>query len=77
VVYLQEVVPESEEIIQEKCPMYHMIPANDEEYYCAMLLKTGHIQVEETKILPFQNTKMLRNLLAIKVTTTTFTHISK
>ncbi|XP_045180890.2 tyrosyl-DNA phosphodiesterase 2-like [Mercenaria mercenaria] len=68
VVFLQEVVQDLEEIIQEKCPMYHMIPGNDEEYYCAMLLKTGQVQVEETKILPFPNTSMLRNLLAVKCT---------
>lgn len=65
--FLQEVVPESEEIIQENCPMYHMIPGNDEGYYIAMMLKTGHTHVEETKILPYPNTTMMRNMLSVKV----------
>lgn len=68
VVFLQEVVPDSAEIIQEKCPLYHMIPGNDEGYFVAVMLKTGSTQVEETKILPFPNTVMMRNLLTVKCT---------
>lgn len=67
VVFLQEVIPGSEEILQELCPLYHMIPGNDVEYYTAVMVKIGDVLVEETKILPFPNSVMLRNLLSVKV----------
>ncbi|WAR16190.1 TYDP2-like protein [Mya arenaria] len=66
VVFLQEVVEETEEIIQELCPLYHMIPGNTEEYYTAILVKIGEVQVEDTKVLPFKNSVMMRNLLSLK-----------
>ncbi|XP_052249406.1 tyrosyl-DNA phosphodiesterase 2-like isoform X2 [Dreissena polymorpha] len=66
VVFLQEVVVETQEIIQELCPLYHMIPGNEEAYFAAILVKIGDVQVEETKILPFPNTVMLRNLISLK-----------
>lgn len=68
IVFLQEVVPDMEEILEDKLPTYHLIPAGDEGYFTVMLLKTGSVQVEETKILPFPSTMMMRNLLAVKCT---------
>lgn len=66
-VFLQEVVPETEEILGELCPLYHLIPGNDSDYYSAIMVKIGDVQVEETKILPFPNSVMLRNLISLKV----------
>lgn len=68
VVFLQELIPDAERIIEQRCPLYNIIPGGSEGYYVAMMLKSGAFaRVEETKILPFTNTMMTRNLLAVKV----------
>jgi len=48
-----------------------MLPpaGNNEEYYTAVLVKIGLVEVEESKILPFKNSVMMRNLLSVKVST--------
>lgn len=66
VVFLQEVVQESEGILQDMCPTYHMIPGNVDGYFTAMLIKIGVVEVEESTILSFPQTVMMRNLLAVK-----------
>ncbi|KAL4218066.1 Tyrosyl-DNA phosphodiesterase 2 [Mactra antiquata] len=69
VVFLQELIPDAERIIEQRCPLYNIIPAGSEGYYVAMMLKSGPlVRVEETRILPYPNTMMTRNLLAVKCT---------
>ena len=67
VVFLQELIEPAEDIIGEKCPTYHCIPAHDENYYAAMLLKTGFVEVEESIVMPFPSSIMGRNVLSVKV----------
>jgi len=47
----------------------NMLPpaGNNEEYYTAVLVKIGLVEVEESKVLPFKNSVMMRNLLSVKV----------
>ena len=66
-VFLQEVIQRSEDIISEKCPTYHFVPAAEESYYTAMMLRTEHVEVEDTVIMPFPSSMMGRNVLAVKV----------
>lgn len=41
VVYLQEVIPQTVEILEDKCALYQLIPAGNEGYFSAMMLKVG------------------------------------
>ena len=66
-VFLQEVIQRSEDIISEKCPTYHFVPAAEESYYTAMMLRTEFVEVEDTIIMPFPSSMMGRNVLAVKV----------
>ena len=77
VVFLQEVVGASQDILEDEFPMYHMVPSNTEGYFTMMMLKTGHVQVEESKIYEYPTSMMMRNLLSVKVIGLTLSHIQQ
>ena len=67
VVFLQEVVPASEEIIAQKCPQYEFIPGGDIEYYTAIMLKRSSVERKSFKVTPFPNSVMMRNIITVSV----------
>ena len=67
IVYLQEVVPDAEAIIREKCPQYELIPGGDFEYYTAVMLKRSSVVKTSVKKTPFPNSVMQRNLMIVSV----------
>ncbi|KAL3891598.1 hypothetical protein ACJMK2_003854 [Sinanodonta woodiana] len=68
VVLLQEVVIPAQKIIEEKCPLYELVPAADEGYYTAVLLRWDVTTLENFRVLPFYTSRMSRNLLHVKCT---------
>lgn len=68
VVFLQEVIPETLDILTKRCPTYHVIEAANEEYFTAVMLKVGVVQVKASKVIPFTNSLMLRTLQKIECT---------
>ncbi|KAK3576020.1 hypothetical protein CHS0354_014861 [Potamilus streckersoni] len=68
VVLLQEVVMETQKILEEKCPLYDLVPGGEKEYYTAILLQRNFATVEDAIVMPFYSSMMLRNLLTVKCT---------
>jgi len=67
VVFLQEVIPEALQILTQRCPTYHVIEAATEEYFTAVMLKVGVVEVSGSKVIPFTTSVMLRSLQKIEV----------
>ena len=75
VVYLQEVVPETLEIIQQKCDRYRCIVGRfsadeetfDGEYFVVILLRKDSVKYISHEVLPFHSSKMGRVLLKVQV----------
>jgi len=75
VVYLQEVVPETLEIIQRKCDRYRCIvgrfSADEEmlegEYFVVILLRRDAVVYMSHEVLRFHSSKMGRVLLKVQV----------
>lgn len=44
-----------------------MLEGNEEGYFTAILLKKGRVKFKSQEIVPFPNTKMMRNLLCVNV----------
>lgn len=44
-----------------------MSEGNEEGYFTAILLKKGRVKFKSHEIVPFPNTKMMRNLLCVNV----------
>ncbi|KAL3891595.1 hypothetical protein ACJMK2_003851 [Sinanodonta woodiana] len=68
VVLLQEVVMETQKILEEKCPSYDFVPGGEKEYYTAILLQQNVTTLEDATVIPFYSSMMLRNLLTVKCT---------
>ena len=67
VVFLAEVIPASQSILEEECPAYCIIPGSEEHYFTAVMLHNTSVQLEDSTILPFDSSSMYRNLLTVKV----------
>ena len=75
VVFLQEVVPQTLEIIRQKCARYRCIigrfSTDDEmlegEYFVAMLLQNDVVKYTSHEVLRFDSSKMGRVLLQVQV----------
>ena len=74
VVYLQEVVPASLPILEEKCAQYHMLPGGSQKYFTAMMLKVSSVTVKGHEVLPFHSSVMMRNLLKVEVSGCVYIH---
>ncbi|XP_075826130.1 tyrosyl-DNA phosphodiesterase 2-like [Microtus pennsylvanicus] len=67
VVFLQEVIPLYCAYLKKRARGYKIITGNEEGYFTAILLKKGRVKFKSQEIVPFPNTKMMRNLLSVNV----------
>lgn len=67
VVFLQEVIPSYCAYLKKRASGYKIITGNEEGYFTAILLKKGRVKFKSQEIVPFPNTKMMRNLLCVNV----------
>lgn len=67
VVFLQEVIPSYCAYLKKRASNYKIITGNEEGYFTAILLKKGRVKFKSHEIVPFPNTKMMRNLLCVNV----------
>lgn len=67
VVFLQEVIPPYCAYLKKRAASYTIITGNEEGYFTAILLKKGRVKFKSQEIIPFPNTKMMRNLLCVNV----------
>ncbi|XP_006977192.1 tyrosyl-DNA phosphodiesterase 2 [Peromyscus maniculatus bairdii] len=67
VVFLQEVIPSYCAYLKKRANSYKIITGNEEGYFTAILLKKGRVKFKSQEIVPFPNTKMMRNLLCVNV----------
>ncbi|XP_052012959.1 tyrosyl-DNA phosphodiesterase 2 [Apodemus sylvaticus] len=67
VVFLQEVIPPYYAYLKKRATSYKIITGNEEGYFTAILLKKGRVKFKSQEIIPFPNTKMMRNLLCVNV----------
>ncbi|XP_057556139.1 tyrosyl-DNA phosphodiesterase 2 [Hippopotamus amphibius kiboko] len=68
VVFLQEVIPPYYACLKKKASSYEIITGHEEGYFTAMMLKKSRVKFKSQEIIPFPNTKMMRNLLCVHVT---------
>ncbi|XP_046895998.1 tyrosyl-DNA phosphodiesterase 2 isoform X2 [Hypomesus transpacificus] len=67
VVLLQEVVPPLVKALKEVLKPYHVLPGDDRGYFTAILLRKSRLQLLDSSIVKYPNTKMQRNLLMAHV----------
>ncbi|XP_031213905.1 tyrosyl-DNA phosphodiesterase 2 isoform X2 [Mastomys coucha] len=67
VVFLQEVIPPYCAYLKKRASSYKIITGNEVGYFTAILLKKGRVKFKSQEIVPFPNTKMMRNLLCVNV----------
>lgn len=67
VVFLQEVIPPYCAYLKKRVSGYKIITGNEEGYFTAILLKKGRAKFKSQEIIPYPNTKMMRNLLCVNV----------
>ncbi|KAJ8027020.1 Tyrosyl-DNA phosphodiesterase 2 [Holothuria leucospilota] len=68
IIFLQEVIPESLVMIQERLQSdYHIFPGGKMAYFTSMLLKKKDFVLKTVMVEPFPNSAMLRNLTVAKV----------
>jgi len=74
-VFLQEVVPQTLEVIKQKCVSYRCIVGRfstdeellDGEYFVAVLLRNDAVKYSSHEVLPFHSSQMGRVLLTVQV----------
>lgn len=66
IVFLQEVVPVSLEVLEKHCTSYQIIPGNESGYFTAVLLRVGDVVFKDSVVIPFLGSLMGRNLLTVK-----------
>ncbi|XP_030737124.1 tyrosyl-DNA phosphodiesterase 2 isoform X2 [Globicephala melas] len=67
VVFLQEVIPPYAAYLKKKASSYEIITGREEGYFTAIMLKKSRLKFKSQEIIPFPNTKMMRNLLCVHV----------
>ncbi|XP_059965091.1 tyrosyl-DNA phosphodiesterase 2 isoform X2 [Mesoplodon densirostris] len=67
VVFLQEVIPPYSTYLKKKASSYEIITGHEEGYFTAIMLKKSRLKFKSQEIIPFPNTKMMRNLLCVHV----------
>uniref|UniRef100_M3XZH9 Tyrosyl-DNA phosphodiesterase 2 n=1 Tax=Mustela putorius furo TaxID=9669 RepID=M3XZH9_MUSPF len=65
VIFLQEVIPPYCSYLKKRASSYEMITGNEEGYFTAIMLKKSRVKFKSQEIIPFPNTKMMRNLLCV------------
>ncbi|XP_008845319.1 tyrosyl-DNA phosphodiesterase 2 [Nannospalax galili] len=69
-IFLQEVTPSYCAYLKKRASSYRIITGNEEGYFTAILLKKQRVKFISQEIVPFPNTKMMRNLLCVHVSLT-------
>ncbi|KAF5925098.1 tyrosyl-DNA phosphodiesterase 2 [Diceros bicornis minor] len=67
VIFLQEVIPPYCSYLKKKASSYEIVTGNEEGYFTAIMLKKSRVKFKSQEIIPFPNTKMMRNLLCVHV----------
>ncbi|XP_065768724.1 tyrosyl-DNA phosphodiesterase 2 isoform X2 [Muntiacus reevesi] len=67
VIFLQEVIPPYYAYLKKKASSYEIITGHEEGYFTAIMLKKSRVKFKSQEIIPFPNTKMMRNLLCVHV----------
>uniref|UniRef100_A0A9L0RV11 Tyrosyl-DNA phosphodiesterase 2 n=1 Tax=Equus caballus TaxID=9796 RepID=A0A9L0RV11_HORSE len=67
VIFLQEVIPPYYSYLKKKASSYEIITGNEEGYFTAIMLKKSRVKFKSQEIIPFPDTKMMRNLLCVHV----------
>uniref|UniRef100_A0A4W3IEN9 Tyrosyl-DNA phosphodiesterase 2 n=2 Tax=Callorhinchus milii TaxID=7868 RepID=A0A4W3IEN9_CALMI len=67
IVFLQEVIPPYYNYLKKRAVSYTIIPADEEGYYTAIMLKKSRVKLLKQEITPFLSTSMERNLLIVQV----------
>lgn len=65
VIFLQEVIPPYYSFLKKKASSYEIITGRDEGYFTAIMLKKSRVKFKSQEIIPFPNTRMMRNLLCV------------
>ncbi|XP_040316233.1 tyrosyl-DNA phosphodiesterase 2 isoform X2 [Herpailurus yagouaroundi] len=65
VIFLQEVIPPYCSYLKKRASSYEMITGHEEGYFTAIMLKKSRVKFKSQEIIPFPNTKMMRNLLCV------------
>ncbi|XP_030890365.1 tyrosyl-DNA phosphodiesterase 2 isoform X3 [Leptonychotes weddellii] len=65
VVFLQEVIPPYCSYLKKRASSYEIITGREEGYFTAIMLKKSRVKFKSQEIIPFPNTKMMRNLLCV------------
>ncbi|XP_062952968.1 tyrosyl-DNA phosphodiesterase 2 isoform X2 [Cynocephalus volans] len=68
VVFLQEVIPPYYSYLKKRTSNYEIITGHEEGYFTAIMLKKSRMKLKSQEIIPFPDTKMMRNLLCVHVT---------
>ncbi|XP_036726666.1 tyrosyl-DNA phosphodiesterase 2 isoform X1 [Balaenoptera musculus] len=67
VVFLQEVIPPYSAYLKKKASSYEIITGHEKGYFTAIMLKKSRLKFKSQEIIPFPDTKMMRNLLCVHV----------
>ena len=69
IVFLQEVIPQSESVIRESLPEYQFFSGMNRsvEYYTLTAIHKSYVKLESNEVSEYSNTIMGRNLLKTKV----------
>ncbi|XP_062952967.1 tyrosyl-DNA phosphodiesterase 2 isoform X1 [Cynocephalus volans] len=67
VVFLQEVIPPYYSYLKKRTSNYEIITGHEEGYFTAIMLKKSRMKLKSQEIIPFPDTKMMRNLLCVHV----------
>uniref|UniRef100_A0A8C4TE26 Tyrosyl-DNA phosphodiesterase 2 n=1 Tax=Erpetoichthys calabaricus TaxID=27687 RepID=A0A8C4TE26_ERPCA len=67
IVFLQEVIPPYLGYLRKRAVSYTIVAGNDEFYFSAIMLKKSRVKLINKEIIDYPTTKMLRNLLTVKV----------
>ncbi|EPQ09455.1 Tyrosyl-DNA phosphodiesterase 2, partial [Myotis brandtii] len=65
VIFLQEVIPPYYSLLKKRASSYEIITGHDDGYFTAIMLKKSRVKLKSQEIIPFPNTKMMRNLLCV------------
>ncbi|XP_012890692.1 PREDICTED: tyrosyl-DNA phosphodiesterase 2 isoform X1 [Dipodomys ordii] len=67
VVFLQEVIPPYYCYLKKRATSYEIIPGREDGYFTAIMLRKARAKLKSYEIIPFPNTKMMRNILCAHV----------
>ncbi|XP_053458045.1 tyrosyl-DNA phosphodiesterase 2 isoform X2 [Nycticebus coucang] len=67
VVFLQEVIPPYYSYLKKRASNYEIITGREEGYFTAIMLKKSKVKLKSHEVIPFPDTKMMRNLLCAHV----------